>query len=126
MENSIFLGMQQEPLTWLEKAVKTPRQVLNARFGNMLGEHLVYIKQTRIPKILLEDMKVNFGVEAEPYPFIYDIEILVNPDPEGLAYAGIGMQFTSLSYVEITQFLSQIRDEVNTVFAEHRSNQDKK
>jgi hypothetical protein len=48
---------------------------------------------------------------------MYELDILVNPDPEGLAYAGIGIRFTGLSYAEITGFLSQIREEVAAVFA---------
>jgi hypothetical protein len=98
MGSSIFLGRQQEPLTWLEKAVKTRRQVLSARFGCMLGEHLIYIQQTRIPQILIDDALANSGAKDYPYPFTFDIEILVNPDSEGLSSAGIGMHFTCLSY----------------------------
>jgi hypothetical protein len=118
MESAIYPFMPEAPLVWLEKAIQTRRKELRARFGNPVsGEHLIYIEQTRLSKDDFADIQAELGTEAYPYPFMYDIEVLVNPDPEGLAFAGIGMRFTGLSYIEITQFLSQIRDEVDAVFA---------
>jgi hypothetical protein len=117
MGSSIYPDMPQYPLNWLEKAIKTRRKRLNDEFGSPIsGEHLIYIEQIRIPQNEFAEIQAELGAEAYPYPFMYDIAVLVNPDPEGLAYAGIGMRFTGLSYPEITRFLSQIRDEVEAVF----------
>jgi hypothetical protein len=71
------------------------------------------IEQYRLPESEFLEIQKELGAEAYPYPFLYDIDVLVNPDPAGNVNAGIGMRFSGLDYVRIYQFLSQLRDEVN-------------
>jgi hypothetical protein len=124
MESSIYAGEAELPLTWLKKAINTRRNLLSETFGNLVtGEHLIVIQQSRLSKDDFALIQKEHGEAGFPYPFLYTLNVLVNPDSEGLLYAGIGMHFTGLSYAEITRFLEQIREEVNGVFSNARVNQ---
>ena len=124
MGSSIYAGEADRPLTWLKKSIHTRRNLLSETFGNLVtGEHLIVIEQSRLSKDDFAQIQKEHGEEGFPYPFLYTLDVLVNPDSEGLIYAGIGMHFTGLNYAEITRFLEQIREEVNGVFSNARLNQ---
>jgi hypothetical protein len=124
MGSSIYAGEADRPLTWLKKSIGTRRNLLSETFGNLVtGEHLIVIEQSRLSKDDFAQIQKEHGAEGFPYPFLYTLDVLVNPDAEGLIYAGIGMHFTGLSQAEITRFLAQLRDEVNGVFSNARLNQ---
>jgi len=117
LESSINPYLAEEPLTWLKKAINTRRKYLSTTIGELVSDqHLICVEQTRLSKEDFSEIQAELGAEAFPHPFLYAIDVLVNPDPEGLVHAGIGMRFNGLSYAEIAQFLFQIRDEVNTAY----------
>lgn len=118
MESSITPFVAQLPLNWLKKAVKTRRKKYSETFGDPVSlNHLICIEQFRLSEDDFLEIQEELGAEAFPLPFLYDIDVLVNPDPEGIVYGGIGMHINGLDYAVITQFLGQIRDEVNNVWA---------
>ncbi len=111
--SSISTGRAQQALDWLEKAVKTKRKNISETFSDMLAyEHVMVIEQSRLSESEFLEIQKDLGEDAYPYPFLYDIDILVNPDPAGNVNAGIGMRFSGLDYIKIHQFLTQLRDEV--------------
>ncbi len=72
------------------------------------------IEQFRLFESDFLEIQKDLGAEAYPYPFLYDIDILVNPDPAGNVNAGIGMRFSPTRItLKIIEFLDQLRDEVN-------------
>ncbi len=75
------------------------------------------------PQARAEQFKNNFPrlIEYLLHPFLYDIDILVNPDPAGNVNTGIGMRFSGLNYSQIYQFLSHLRDEINAALREQVS-----
>lgn len=114
LESSISTGRAQQALDWLEKAVKTKRKKISETFSDMLAyEHVMVIEQSRLSESEFLEIQKDLGEDAYPYPFLYDIDILVNPDPAGSVNTGIGMRFSGLDYIKVYQFLSQLRDEVN-------------
>jgi hypothetical protein len=122
LESSISTGQAQQALDWLAKAVKTKRKKISETFSDMLAyEHVMVIEQSRLSEDIFLEIQKDLGAEASPYPFLYDIDVLVNPDPEGNVNAGIGMRFSGLDYAQIYQFLSQLRDEVNTALRDRVS-----
>ena len=124
LESATTPFLAQLPLTWLEKAIKTRRKKLGGTFGDPVSlNHLICIEQYRVPEDEFSEIQKEHGAEAFPFPFLYSIDVLVNPDPESFVDAGIGMRITGLGYLEIIKFLGQIRDEVNLVWA-GRSSQD--
>ena len=124
LESSISTGRAQQALDWLAKAVKTKRKKMTETFSDpLVHEHVMVIEQYRLSESDFLVIQKNLGVEAYPYPFLYDIDVLVNPDPSGNINAGIGMRFSGLDYSQIYQFLSQIRDEINAI-SEDRSGGD--
>ena len=111
--SSISTGRAQQALDWLEKAVKTKRKKISETFSDMLAyEHVMVIEQSRLSESEFLEIQKDLGEDAYPYPFLYDIDILVNPDPAGNVNAGIGMRFSGLDYIKVYQFLTQLRDEV--------------
>jgi len=124
MESSTTPFLAQLPLNWLKKAAKTRRKKLSETFGDPVStNHLICIEQLRLPEDSFLEIQEELSAEAFPFPFLYDIDVLVNPDPEEIFEGGIGMRITGLGYTVITQFLGQIRDEVDIVWA-GRSSQD--
>lgn len=113
-ESSVSTGLVQKALDWLARAVKTKRKKISEIFSDpLVYEHVMVIEQFRLFESDFLEIQKDLGAEAYPYPFLYDIDILVNPDPAGNVNAGIGMRFSGLDYIKIHQFLSQLRDEVN-------------
>jgi hypothetical protein len=117
MESSIRTNEADLPLVWLKKAVHSRRKELSATFGNPVSsEHLILINQSRYSEADFAQIQKELGEEAFPYPFSYALDVLINPDPEGLLYAGIGMHFSAVSYIQIIHFFEKIRDAVNAAF----------
>lgn len=114
LESSISASRVQRALDWLAKAIKTKRKKLTETFSDpLVYQHVMVIEQYRLSEDEFLEIQKDLGAEAYPYPFLYDVDILVNPDPSGNVNAGIGMRFSGLDYAQIYQFLSQLRDEIN-------------
>jgi hypothetical protein len=114
MESSISTGRAQRALDWLAKAVRTKRRKITETFSDpLVHAHVMVIEQFRLSENDFLEIQKDPGAAAYPYPFLYDMDILVNPDPAGNLNPGIGMRFSGLDYSQIYQFLSQLRDEIN-------------
>jgi len=124
MDSSVYSHYSDQPLLWLEKAIKTRRHHLTETFGNWSDLHLLVIEQNRLSQLDFDELQKEIGKEACLHPFLYALDVLVNPDPEGLAYAGIGMRFNGLLYSDLHQFLTQFHDEVQSVFSAHQPKSD--
>jgi hypothetical protein len=81
------------------------------------------IEQFRLSESDFLEIQKGLGAEAYPYPFLYDVDILVNPDPSGNVNAGIGMRFSGLDYSQVYQFLSQLCDEIHAVLRDRENNE---
>jgi hypothetical protein len=124
MDSSVYPQFADRPLLWLEKAIKTRCLNLSEVFGNWSDSHLLEIEQARLSQQDFDELQEEIGIEACPYPFLYTLDVLVNPDPGGLVYAGIGMHLTGLTYTDLHRFLIQFRDEVQSVFTAHHQPDD--
>lgn len=107
LKSSIATNQISHSLVWLNKAVKSKRKTLTEAFSGMLSyEHVMVIEQTRLIEQDFKDCVEEYGAEEYPYPFLYDIDVIVNPDPAGNVNTGIGMRFSGLSYSQLYKFLN--------------------
>lgn len=103
-------------LIWLEKAVKTRRNLLSETFSAMLSyEQVIVIEQRRIIKQDYEMILQDGGQAVYPYPFFYSLDLLVNPDPNGNVNTGLGMRFDGLGYSQLHRFLTELNQEIQAV-----------
>ena len=124
LASSISAGRAQQALDWLAKAVKTKRKKMTETFSDpLVHEHVIVIEQFRLSESDFLETQKKLGAEAYPYPFLYDVDILVNPDPSGNVNAGIGMCFSGLDYSQVYQFLSQLCDEIHAVLRDRENNE---
>jgi hypothetical protein len=117
MNSSVNPALLDAVLAWLEIAVTTRRDQLTEKFSSPLhGNLLVCIEQNRIAREDFIELQEQLGEDAFPYPFDYDLAVLVNPDPHNLLGAGLGLHFSSLGYGAITRFLYDLREEVQSAW----------
>ena len=113
LRSSISENEVDHILTWLEKAVKTRRNLLCETFSAMLAyEQVIVIEQRRILKQDYEMILQDGGQLDYPYPFFYSVDLLVNPDPNGNVNTGIGMRFDGLGYSQLHRFLTEFNREI--------------
>ena len=117
MNSSVSPDLLDAILTWLEIAITTRRDQLTEKFSSPLhGNLLVCIEQNRIAREDFMELHEQLGEDAFPYPFDYDLAVLVNPDPHSVLNAGLGLHFSSLGYGAITRFLYELREEVQAAW----------
>jgi hypothetical protein len=114
LDSAISRPLVESPLTWLERSLKTRYKAQSCPFSDFNTPHVLVIGQHRLSKLELVEIQKELGVEAFPYPFLYDLSLLVNHDAETIPYCGLGMRFGGLSYHEVRAFLSQLQTEVYT------------
>jgi hypothetical protein len=110
MESSANPALTHAPLEWLEKERQTSKKRLSEAFYSTSSfEHQVIIEQYRLSKKEFAEAQAELGQDQFPYPFVYDITILVNPDSEALWLGGFGMRLSGkFTYPEIYNFLNQV------------------
>ena len=112
MESGISLDLAREPLEWLESGVKTRIKHRTCSFSDFDTPHVLVIDQYRLPDNEFKDIQAELGKDVFAIPFLYDINVLVNPEPETLGYCGLGMRLSGFSYVELHDFLIQLDADV--------------
>ncbi len=114
LESAITPSLALEPLTWLELSVKTKRKNQSGYFSNFDAPHIIVIDQRRLSKV--DFLEAQTDSDADPYPFMYDLSVLVNHNSENIPFSGLGMRFSGLSYHLTREFLSQLHAEVKAAW----------
>ena len=118
LDTSIYPGILDAPLDWIESGISTRRDHLSEKFGSpVIGNQIICIQQNRIPREDFIEIQQQLGDDSYTYPFDYDLELLVNPDPQSIQGAGFGLHFSGLSYAELTRFLVELRTEVRQIWS---------
>lgn len=116
IESAITEPLAKMPLAWLESSVKTKHKAQSQSFSDFDSPHVVVINQRRLYKSDLLDIQKEMDVDAYPYPFMYDVSLLVNNDSEVIPFCGLGMYVGGLSYHEVYEFLTQLHAEVKAAW----------
>ncbi len=114
LESAITPSLALEPLTWLELSVKTKRKNQSGYFSNFDAPHIIVIDQRRLSKV--DFLEAQTDSDVDPYPFMYDLSVLVNHNSENIPFSGFGMRFSGLSYHLTREFLSQLHTEVKAAW----------
>ena len=78
-DSSISLELAREPLDWLETGLKTRIKHRTCSFSDFETAHVLVIDQYRLPDEEFTNIQAELGEDAFPHPFLYDINVLVNP-----------------------------------------------
>jgi hypothetical protein len=104
------------PLKWLEKKLTTRKHLEMMAFSDSSAtSYQLILFQYRLSEADFLEIQQEIGEQAFPYPFIYDLTVLSNPDPEALNTAGFGIHLGGFSHPKLYQFLSELHDEVKAV-----------
>jgi hypothetical protein len=117
-ESSVRPILALLPVEWLGKSISEKQEYARAEFqDNVSSNHEVLLEQYRVDNESFMEIQKEEGAEAFPYPFLYDVTILVNPDPEAIKFGGIGIRLGGFSYTAVYEFFSKLNDEVKAACA---------
>lgn len=115
-ESSLTPPIAREPVEWLDASIKLKGKYQRAEFRDGVNcRHEIVLEQNYIEPELFSEIQAERGGRNFAYPFMYDITVLVNPDPEAIVLSGISVRFSGFSYSETRAFFSKLHEEVKAM-----------